>query len=371
MLHMLIPFVLLQIANQQSPGSGQCGLLPGAVANIINSTEPWYCPINNQIYQSWLNYLPILVIVTLIAFMIAAIIFMTGVVLQSPRIRNFGVSELYEAMATAIIVGAFVYVCAVLFGVTPGSVVGAINPYATSFKLISSTINTASSAYTTLYQIYVPWATVASFSFSLDGTLTGLFQGQAYSLLQKYALVPQLISQVGGYAIQLLLLEPSLAIAKFLLDGISLLYSEYYLLVFFAVASIPAFLIPGVIFRALFPTRALGGVLIAMAIGFYLVMPTLFAAVYYFTAPGLMASINTANAQMKQFGLSASTSSILSPANPLVASINNTQTALDGFWMLILFYPVLIIAVTYSFIAQLAQFIGGSYRTVNRLRSFI
>ena len=366
MLPLLIPFVLLQI-TQQGSASAQCGLLPSAVANVISTTEPWYCPINNQIYQSWLNYLPILVVVTLVAFMLAAIIFMVGTVLQSPRIRNFGVSELYEALATAIIIGAFVYVCAVIFGVTPGSFVGAINPYATSFKLISTTINTASSTYTTIFQIYLPWATDASFSFTLRGELTGVLR----TLGGQFVFLPQAISQVGGFAIHILLLEPALAISRFLIDGISLLYSEYYLLVFFSVASIPVFLIPGVIFRALLPTRALGGVLISMAIGFYLIMPTLFAAVYYFTAPGLLSSINLANSQMQQFGLSASATSILSPANPLVGSLNNTQTALDGFWMLILFYPVLIISMTYSFIQQLAQFIGGTYRTTSRLRRFI
>jgi hypothetical protein len=307
-----------------------------------------------------------MVIITLIAFMIAAIIFMAGVLLKSERIRNFGVSELYEAIATAVIVFAFVYVCAVLFGLTPGVFVGTINPYSTAFNLISSTIKTAQSVYLTLYNLYTGWSIPNSLSVTIDGPGSGVVS----RLLGSYASSIEVFPQAFSVIVTLVILNPASAIAGFLADGMFVLYAEYYLLMFFAFASIPVFLLPGVVFRALLPTRALGGVMIAMAIGFYLVAPTLFATAYYFTAPTLQQNVNIANHQLEYLGLSRNNLA-LTPQSPLTLSLENTQFALNGFWMLILFYPSLIIAVTYSIIEQLANLIGGSYKATGRLRSFI
>ena len=113
-----------------------CGLLSGQIANTITSNEPWYCPISNQVTNQWESWLPVMLVVTLISFFLAAIIFMAGVALGSAKIRNYGAAEFYEAIATAIIVVAFVYICAVLFGLGPGALSPEINPYATAFNLM-------------------------------------------------------------------------------------------------------------------------------------------------------------------------------------------------------------------------------------------
>ena len=39
--------------------------------------------------------------------------------------------------------------------------------------------------------------------------------------------------------------------------------------------------------------------------------------------------------------------------------------------MLVLFYPVMIIAFVYSFIVEISKLIGGTYRATSRMRSFI
>ena len=109
--------------------------------------------------------------------------------------------------------------------------------------------------------------------------------------------------------------------------------------------------------------------MIAMALGFYLVMPALFATVYFFTAPGLMQGMSTASAQMKVVGLSGLT--ITSPQSPTVVALTGSQQALSSFWMLVLFYPVMIIAFVYSFVVEVSKFIGGTYRATSRIRSFI
>ncbi len=355
------------LANQQIQKI-ECGLLPSTIASQISTSEPWYCPINAQVYAEWLLWLPDMVIAALLAFLLSAAIFMVGIVLKSARIRNFGMAEFYEAIVTSIIVGAFVYVCAVMFGILPGFYVGTINPYATAFSLISSTINSAQSLYASLYHAYYDLAFATSISVSISGDGSGLFS----SFLNIAGAVPNIFINAFAIVAQLLFMDPATAIGSLLVDGIYILYGEYYLLLFFATAAIPVFLVPGVILRALIPTRALGGTMIAMAIGFYLIMPTLFSVAYYFTSTSVLQGMSQANAQASYISnTGAGTIGAISQTNPLAVSLQTIKDGLNGFWMLILFYPSLIIAITYSFIQQFAQLIGGSYRVSSRVRSFI
>ncbi|MEM3827521.1 MAG: hypothetical protein QXR58_02890, partial [Candidatus Micrarchaeaceae archaeon] len=260
----------LSPAAASSATSG-CSNLPASVQQNITSSAPWYCPINAQIASEWGKDLPLAEIALLIAFSIASIIFAVGAGMKNDRLRNFGIGELYEAAASAIIILVFLFISAVAFGLVPSFFVGTINPYATAFHLINETIVGAESIYTSLFNIYAPAALYTSVKISLYSYFAPSLAGYTESLLPLF------------YApITLFVLEPASAISGLLVDGIAALYAEYYLLIFFAAVSIPAFLVPGVVLRALFPTRAFGGMLIAMAMGFYIVMPTLFAVAYYF-----------------------------------------------------------------------------------------
>ncbi|MGA2800731.1 MAG: hypothetical protein ABSE71_05410 [Candidatus Micrarchaeaceae archaeon] len=334
--------------------STPCGLLPSSIQQQVQSGEPWYCPINDQIYSEWSGEIPLAFLAVLVAFMIAAIIFMAGTAFGNDRIRNFGIGELYEATATAIIVGAFMYLCAVIFGILPAIVAGPINPYATAFNLITSTIASAQNMFASLFNVYM------TLSYTVSPTILPSVGGGVGALARTLiSTLPQIIVNVLSIPITIFFLDPALAISTFLAEGISVLYAEYYLMVFFATAAIPAFLIPGVILRAIFPTRAVGGVLIAFAIGFYLIMPTLFAVAFYFTAPSVMLSMQVAATQITRFGTGPITQAI-SPSSPLVLQLNAVQSSLNGFWLLILFYPSLIIAMTYTAIQEISRFIGGA-----------
>jgi hypothetical protein len=181
-------------------------------------------------------------------------------------------------------------------------------------------------------------ASIASFKLTLPA-----------ELLQPFYVVP----------LQVLVIDPLLTLGQQLSDGIAALWAEYYLLLFFSVASIPVFLVPGIILRAIFPTRALGGMLMALAIGFYLVMPTMFAVAFYFTAPGVAQTLQIAASQSSRFANGVDVSS-LSTTSPVVTQMQSTQSALSSFWLLIFFYPLFITATTYAFVTQVAQLIGGA-----------
>ena len=338
---------------------GGCGLLPNSIVSQIESSAPWYCPINEQVYDTWSSETPIAFAAILVAFSIAAIIFMVGAGLRNDRMRNFGIGELYEAIASARIVGLFLYVSAVAFGIIPSLFVGTINPYATAFHLILSTIQQAEGVFSSLYNVVIMDSFYASLNVEIAFPITG---APPISLLTLLYSLP----------LEALVIEPSMVLGTFIIEGITALYAEYYLLVFFSVASIPVFLVPGVIFRAIFPTRALGGMLIALAMGFYIIMPTMFAIAYYFTAPSILHTLSTASIQLNRFGQgSGAITNAITPDSPLVTQVSSVQSAMSSFWLLILFYPLLIIAVTYAFVTQIATFIGGASQMSGRMRTFI
>ncbi len=355
--------VLLVTGIPSASSASQCGLLPATLAQQLTTSAPWYCPINGQIYAVWSQELPFVFAVLLLAFTIAGLIFMIGAAMKSDQVRNFGLGELYEAIASTLIVGFFLFICAVVFGLIPAITVGGINPYATAINLIMSTIGQAQQLYASMYQIVL----VDSFYISPSVTLQIL--GVDYSNFIGDFIGP---GSVTAYPLELLFILPATTLGQLVLDGTAALYSQYYILIFFSVTAIPVFLVPGVVFRAILPTRALGGMLIAIGIGFYLVMPSLFAIAYYFTSPTLLQGLANSAAQLNRWGAgTGAEQNALSPSSPLVLAVGQAQSALSSFWLLVLFYPALIIAITYAFITQIANFIGGASRSLSSARGLV
>ncbi len=353
-----------QMVYSQSAALG-CGLLPSSLASVISQSAPWYCPINQQISKTWESYLPIAAISVLIAVSVAAVIFAVGAALKNATIRNFGIGEMYEAIATGLIVGGFLYVCAVMFGLIPSLFVGTLNPYATALHLISSTIQYAENLYNALFRAYLYGSMLSTVQIGF-GTPGGVSTGAAVGNLLNSIFHASLI------AYTVLFLTPASEIAQLLMDGILALYAEYYLIVFFAVSAIPAFIVPGVLFRAFVPTRALGGMLIAIGMAFYIIVPVMFSVVYYFSAPTILQQFNSAQVQIQQFSSNgAAVQNGASQNSPLVTQLRSLSSAIAPFWLLVFFYPIVIIAVAYTFIVQMSSFIGGAAQMSSRLGGFI
>ena len=349
-----------------SPGSVPsptgCGLLPAYIADQITASAPWYCGINNQVYTIWTNYLPLVLLILLLAFTIAALIFMVGAAVRSDRIRNFGIGEFWEASASAIIIVLFLYICAVVFGLLPAVAVGGINPYPTAMNLMLTTIGQAEVLYNSAYQIYLVDSYFLSFNVNLIILGTNLNELGIIGFIQSALKLP----------LQVFSLSPAETLSGFLIDGIAALYSQYYILVFFSIASIPAFIVPGVAFRAFFPTRALGGILMSVGIAFYLVMPTMFAMAYYFTSPTALQQLAYAQAQLNRWSIgTGAEQNGLSASSPITLALDGATSAVASLWLLILFYPALIIAMTYVFIVQVSNFIGGATRNMGKMRGLV
>ncbi|MEM0148974.1 MAG: hypothetical protein QW346_01780, partial [Candidatus Micrarchaeaceae archaeon] len=177
-----------------------------------------------------------------------------------------------------------------------------------------------------------------------------------------------IISPLYSGVIEVLYVLPSYSIDLLLMDGILVLETEFHLILLFMYAAIPVFLIPGIILRAIFPTRSLGGMMIALAIGFYMIMPILFAIAYVFTSQSVLQTMQSEAAAINAYGSgTGSQSNAVSPTSPLVLELGDIQSSMGAFWLSVLFYPALIIAMTYAMVTQIANFIGGFAKNSNKL----
>ena len=350
----LLSVLLISIAS--AAGSSYCN-----TGGTIQSAAPWYCSqINVQAQSVWAQWAPLAMTVAMLSYMVGVIIFVAGIALRNQKIRNFGVGEMYESLASMLIVVGFLFLTAVLFGLVPSMVTGPINPYNTSLSYIATTINTTSSLASRLFII-------------------GALDRYYASITPQVCFLNSLITvctptEFRPFGITVLLFYwPAWALMQFMLDALISLYTQYYFILFFLYAGIPVFLIPGVILRAFLPTRGVGGMMIAIAIGFFVVMPVLFSVAYYFTNLGALKALSNTYATITQYGAGAGAqTNAISPNSPLVLAVANANSVMNGFWLSILFFPALILAITYSIVTNIANLIGGaSTWSKNRLTALV
>lgn len=329
--------------------------LPGGVAAL---SAPWYCSqINQAVSGIWSEWEPIAVITILIAFFVAAVIFMIGIAIRNEKIKNFGMGEIYEAVATALIAIFFLTLAAILFGVIPAYTVGSIDPYNTSLSYIGSTMNSSATVLTSILNVVM----IDYFYSTLN---LDVYIGGAPTVTNVINKASSLAPLITAFVI-----EPSKVIGGFLIDALVALSAEFYMILFFMYIAIPVFLIPGIIFRAIFPLRSIGGMLIGAAFAFYVVMPLLFSVAYYFTNTSQLQMLNSAAAaiQANGAGTLAETNAV-SPTAPLVVAMTGLESSMGGFFLSILFYPVLILTITYAAMTTVADFIGGAAKSTGKMR---
>ncbi len=354
----ILSILLIGVASAQSTTSSVCN-----TGSAIQSAAPWYCSqVNTQAQSVWVQWAPLAITVALFSFMIGVLIFMAGIAMKNNTVRSFGVGELYESIASMLIVAGFLFITAVLFGLIPSIVTGPINPYNTSLSYIATTINTTSSLASRLFIIGSLDAYYASISVQLY--IPGITDNTE---------APTPLSSKPFGILILLFYWPAWALMQFMLDALISLYAQYYFILFFLYAGIPVFLIPGVILRAFLPTRGVGSMMIAIAIGFFLVMPVLFSVAYYFTNLGALKALSNTYSILTQYGSgTGAQANALSPSSPLVLAVSNSSSVMGGFWLSTLFFPAIILAITYSVVANIANLIGGAAKAgSSRLRSLI
>ncbi|MGC8688172.1 MAG: hypothetical protein ACP5RQ_02110 [Candidatus Micrarchaeia archaeon] len=306
---------------------------------------------NNFILGEYCTSLPILLLAILINFLISALLFLMGSALKNERWRSMGVGELYEAIAGAMIVGLFLYIAWVFLEVVPFSLApnvlsGSTNPIYFTLTSIAHIENSLESSFSQVYISYFNWMLILSYQNNI-----------------KVSSITVPIN-IGAIAFPLIITEvlPLYAIAQFLIDAMYILWAEYYLIVYASLAAIPVFIIPGVFLRAFFPTRPLGSMMIAIGMGFLLVMPTLFA----FAFSAICAPSNGGSMSVTSCNIGT-----VLPSKAQGLFNNGISYYIAPFWIMVLFIPALIIALTYAFITTTANFLGQAASMGGRLRAFI
>ena len=331
-------------------GSGPGNNVPQSVGYCpnqysINAIAPWYCSqINQAAYKVFTDWEPILMLAVLFSFMVAAVIFVAGIVARNSKLRSYGIGEFYEAGASLIFVVFFMLLAALIFGIIPGLYIG-VDPYNTSLTYIYNTINATQSLLTALYNP----AMLAYFYTSISITVRTL---AIASKILQYLTIP----------LEILFIIPAIALSSLLVEGLLMLYIEFYLILFAMYASIPVFLIPGIFLRSIIPTRSVGGLLIGAAIGLYFILPTLFSIAFFFTFQGTMQAFIAATAKLNNIaqGSNAITNGALpNGQNSIPQEIKTIQEMMGSFWISVIFYPALILALTYFSITTIADLLGG------------
>jgi hypothetical protein len=332
-----------------------------ASSGFVKVTAPWYCSsINQQVINSWNKWSPVVLVVMMLSFAIAAAVFMTAMIFKNERLRTFAIGEMYEATATAIIAVFFLLIAATLFGAFTATITGPIDPYNASLSYISTTINATQNLVVPMLNDAVVDAFYASFRLTVcvPNELDPL-EPQCYTNIGKILTVPIMVNFYW----------PVTTVVGLMIDALISLYVQYYIILFFMYAAIPVFLIPGIAFRALLPTRSFGGMMMAAAIGFYFIMPVLFSIAYYFTSASLTSQLSTITTSVNKYSAgNGAQQNAISPSSPLVLDVQEANSAFSSFWLSTLFFPTLIIAITYSTIVQMGEIIGGMARTSGRLR---
>jgi hypothetical protein len=315
--------------------------------STVNTYAPWYCNnINMAVYEAWLPWIPLATAAILLSFTLAALIIMIGIAMKNEKVKNFGVGEIYEALATTIIVLAFMYLAGTVIGIIPSYYVGNINPYNSSLNYINNAIIDSQNLYTGMFQVYIKDSYYANSYLSVE--------------ILSQSENPTISTGIFTDSINLFILLPEESLGEILSGVMLILHMEFYLLVFAMEASIPVFLIPGIIMRAILPTRGIGGMFIGTAIGLFVIMPLLFSVAYYFTNQGVLTQMNAATAQINQYGAgNGAQTNAEGAASPLSQAVQGLNSSISSFWIATIFFPALIIAVTVASILTIADFIGG------------
>lgn len=352
--------LVVGVVFSQSILTQYCAKGPGGTGEIETLT-PWYCQnVDPAIISSWKRWAPIGLLVVTLSYTLAALLFMLGVALRNDRLRTFGMAEIYEATATALMIVLFGFISAVMFGLLPSLTVGTINPFDSALNYIALTINTTYITNAELFNL----GTLAGMygSISLGTGESGIAGVSVPNIFPAFAFVAE-------YEF----FWPTFLVVAFMFEAMLSLYTQFYLIIFFMYAAIPVFLIPGMIFRALIPTRHLGGMLMAMAIGFYFIMPVLFSVAYHFTSANIIAQLDAVQTAINRYGTGSNAiASIVSPTSPLAVTLGNLENSgFSSFWLSILFFPALIVAMTYALITQIAEILGGLAKGSGRLRGLV
>ncbi len=337
------------------------GKPPGdtSAAHKCRAPPAWYQPEVERVAGNWQVWGPISALAVLIAMLVVALAYMLGIGFDLPELRMWAKSELYQALASAVLVAGLVMLVAVMTDEGIAKILGqAINPFSMAYGYLLPLAEQLKSLYAWNYGINFPVEAFSSLDLYSNATLTDI-----YFLFFLKPTIVEPLHLANHYVIQVLLT----------------IYFQVAILNFFQQAALGTLLPLGVFLR-IFPfTRGTGGLLIAMAIGFFLVYPTIFGFITLMTEDenALRASmagdtsstlgVDVATYNACDHNLEAAAGEAEKQTDPAILSkINERYSFLPPLILKILFYPIVVFAVTFTFIKVASPLLGADISEVGQ-----
>lgn len=319
----------------------------------------WYNPCKAKLESQWSLWGPIAMSGVLVAFLVSALAYMIGIGFDLRELRMWAKSELYQAFASAVLVGGLIALSYVMLDEGMAVILGqGANPFNIGFNYLESIARPMIDAARTVY--------------------TANFYVEAVSTFYSYQ------NMGGGQHNFLLFLKPLISdplhlALHFIIQVLIVVYFQEAMLSFFQQKMFSVLLPLGVFLRTFPVTRGAGGLIIAIAIGFFFVYPTMFAFVARMAEGGASMEEALALAKASTVGIDFSQYSACehdfesaakvgeeqaSPA--VIAKVNQFHSFIPPILLKAIFYPMIIMAVTISFIRIMAPLLGSDISEIGQ-----
>ncbi len=247
-----------------NPNSRDC--CPGTEQEVIPNTAPqqFKCVLTLQSYWGAWQYAALLAV--LISAFLVSLAYMTGSIFSNQMLIAWAKNELYQVMASAFILGCFI---GILFMVQAG-IAGELEDAGVPCAGTDCHILLANRY---LEVMYDDSAIMARSIIRVNSVLMFFrhFGVTAELLVQPYFGI--VLSPAAGLGIPAESLKNTMDV---LIKIMMLIKAQQIALGLIKDGLFPVLLVMGLVFRTFFFTRKLGGLLIAVAVGMYLVYPLVF-----------------------------------------------------------------------------------------------
>jgi len=234
----------------------------------------WYLQnYDKKMEDMWKEYQPIALVAVLLSFMVASLLYGLGFILNNEKLKNYGMAEFLESVASLLMVVFFLTFLRILIstffpvvaeGATPEQKqIVEIGPFTyldARLALIQQISN----------KTFIQLANVLYFLYKVSSVEIEVKVGTE-------------ILQVGTGIIQIVMstfITPLAEIADYMYSSLKALSFQRALLRFFEESALTVFLPLGVVLRIFPPTRGAGGMLIALAFSFFFVFPLTYLIFY-------------------------------------------------------------------------------------------
>jgi hypothetical protein len=327
----------------------------------VPATTPWFQSEYDRVAGTWDEWGPVAALAVLVSVFAVAFAYMIGIGFDVHGLRAWAKSEMYQAIASAIIVGGLAAMTWVMLDEGASKILGHnLNPYSASFTYLDDLEKTLKGYYRWFYMFNFPLEATSSFSFYENAS--------GIDIPIAFFLKP-------------LIVEPLHLASYYVVQALVLVSMWKAVLIFFRDAAFATFLPLGVFLR-IFPfTRGAGGLLIAIAIGMFIVFPTMFGFVALLSQDDQALGEQLANLEEDHPPMEGDPSSFTTCEHDLEAVLNEAEAQTDpstitdvtsyysflpGIMLKVLFYPIVVMAATVTFIKVLSPLLGADISEIGQ-----